>query len=131
MQKPNPRGCCGNPGICLKCAQGQKSLKGLPRATRCTDRAQISGNVSLTVELCPPHRTFGTKVRARRDVPEGHLKTQLYIYILSSHFSLHLAPLLFIAQIRGHTTAHIPLKEEQLNTSPHTLRCLPFFLLLS
>ena len=32
MQKPNPRGCCGNPGICLECAQGQKKLKRL--ATR-------------------------------------------------------------------------------------------------
>ena len=67
----SPRGCCGNPGVCLKCAQGQKSLKGLPRATRCTDRAQTSSNVSPTVELCPPHPTFGTKVRTRRDAPEG------------------------------------------------------------
>ena len=68
MQKPSPRECCGNPGIYLLCAQGHKSLKGLPRATHCTDRAQTSGNVSPTVELCPPHPTFGTKVRARRDV---------------------------------------------------------------
>ena len=74
MQKPNPRGCFGNPGICLKCAQGQKSLKGLPRAAHSTDRAQTSSNVSPTVELCPPHPTFGTKVRARRDVPEGKTK---------------------------------------------------------
>ena len=74
VQKPNPRGCCGNPGICLKCAQGQNSLKGLPRATHCTDRAQTSGNVTPTVELCPPHPTFRTKVRARRDVPEEKTK---------------------------------------------------------
>ena len=78
MQKPNPRGCFGNPWICLKCAQGQKSLKGLPCATHNTDRAQTSSNVSPTVELCPPHPTFGTKVRARRDVPEGR---KIYIYI--------------------------------------------------
>ena len=76
-----PRGCCGNPGICLKCAQGQKSSKGLPRATHCTDRAQTSGNVSPTVELCAPHPTFGTKVRARRDVTEEKEKSQLYIHI--------------------------------------------------
>ena len=75
MHKPNPRGCCGNPGICLiKCAQRQKSAKGLPRATHCTDRAQTSGNVSPTVELCPPHPTFRTKVRARRNVSEGEKK---------------------------------------------------------
>ena len=62
--------CCGNPAICHKCAQGQKSSKGLPRTTHCTDRAQISGIVTSTVELCPLHPTFRTKVQARRDVPE-------------------------------------------------------------
>ena len=61
-------GCCGNPGICLIHAQGQKSLKGLPRATHCTGRAQTSSNVTPTVKLCPPPLTFRTKVRARRDV---------------------------------------------------------------
>ena len=79
MQKPNPRGCCGNPGICLACAQGQISLKGLSRATYCTDRAQTSGTVTPTVELCPPHPTFRTKVRARRNVPEGK-KNDNYTY---------------------------------------------------
>ena len=74
MQKPNPRGCCGNPGICLECAQGQKSSKGLPRATHCTDRTQTSGNVTPTIELCPPHPTFRTKERARRDVSEEKKK---------------------------------------------------------
>ena len=74
MQKPNPRGCCRNPGICLRCARGQKSLKGLPRATHCTDCAQTSGNVTPTVELCPPRPTFRTKVRARRDAPEEEKK---------------------------------------------------------
>ena len=67
-------GCCGNPGICLIRAQGQISLKGLPRATHCTDRAQTSGNVTPTVELCPPHLTFRIKVRARRDVSEEKSK---------------------------------------------------------
>ena len=85
MQKINPRGCFGNPGICLKCAQGQKRLKGLPRATHCTDPAQTSGNVSPTVELCPPHPTFGTKVRARRDVPEGKKEiTIIHTHITST-----------------------------------------------
>ena len=70
MHKPNPWGCCENPGICLTCTQGQKSLKGLPRATHCTGHAQTSGNVTPTVELCPPYPTFRTKVRAQRDVPE-------------------------------------------------------------
>ena len=78
----SPRGCCGHPGICLKCAQGQKSLNGLPRATRCTDRAQTSSNVSPTVELCPPHSTFETKVRTRRDTPEGK-KNHNYTYTYS------------------------------------------------
>ena len=78
----SPRGCCGNPGICLRCAQGQKRLKGLPRATHCTDRAQTSSNVSPTVELCPPHPTFGTKVRTRRDTPEGEKQiTIVHIHI--------------------------------------------------
>ena len=63
-------GCCGNPGICLLHAQGQSSLKGLPRATHCTGRAHTSGNMTPTVELCPPPLTFRIKVRARRDVPK-------------------------------------------------------------
>ena len=75
-----PWGCCRNPGICLKCAQGQESLKGLPRATHCTDRAQTFGNVSPTVELCPPHPTFRTKVRAQRDMPEGKSIYHNYTY---------------------------------------------------
>ena len=70
MRKHHPRGCCGNPGICLIHARGPKSLKGSPRATHFTDRAQTSGNVTPTAELCPPHPTFRTKVRARRDVSE-------------------------------------------------------------
>ena len=77
MRKHHPRECCGNPGICLKYAQGQEKLKGLPRATHCTDRTQTSGNVTSTVELCPPHLTFRIKVRARRGVPE---KKNIYIY---------------------------------------------------
>ena len=81
MQEPNTGECCGNPGICLKCAQGQKSLKGLPRATHCSDRAQTSSNVSPTVELCPPHPTFGRKVRARRNACARRKKTtQIYIH---------------------------------------------------
>ena len=84
MQKPNPRGCCGNPGICLECAQGHKRLKGLPRAPHCTDCAQTSGNVSPTVELCRPHPTFRTKVRARRDVPEEKKITIVHIHITRS-----------------------------------------------
>ena len=40
MWKPQPQGCCGNPGIWLMHAQGQNSLKGSPRATHWTDRAQ-------------------------------------------------------------------------------------------
>ena len=83
MRKPNPRGCCGNPGIRLKCAQGQNSSKGSPRATYSTDRAQTSGNVSPMVELCPPHATFRKKVRARRDVSEEK-KSQLYTYTYDS-----------------------------------------------
>ena len=88
MQKPNLRGCCGNPGICLECAQGQKGLKGLPRATHCTNPAQTSRNATPTVELCPPHPTFPTKVRARRDVHEEQNKmTIIHIHIASGKAS--------------------------------------------
>ena len=83
VRKHHPRGCCGNTGICLKYAQGQKSFKGLPHATHCMDRAQNSGNVTPTVEFCPPRPTFRIKVRARRGVPEK--KTgQLNVYIQGS-----------------------------------------------
>ena len=41
------------PGICLIHAQDQ-----------------ASGNVTPTIELCPPHLTVRIKVRARRGVPE-------------------------------------------------------------
>ena len=56
----------------------------MPRATQCTDRAQTSVNVTPTVELCPPHPTFRTKVRARKDVPEAR-KTNKYIYMYRIH----------------------------------------------
>ena len=67
------------PGNCRKCAQGQKSL---PRATHCTDRDQNlrQRDPNGTVELCPPHPTFRTKVRARRDVPEEEKKMTNYTY---------------------------------------------------
>ena len=70
--------------FCLKYAQGQKSLKGLPRATYCTDGDQTSGNVSPTVELCPPHLTFRIKVRARTYVSQKRKKktTIIRIHIL-------------------------------------------------
>ena len=80
MRKHHPRGCCGNPGIWLKYAQGQKSSKGLPRATHCTDRAQTSGNVTPRTELCPPPLMFRIKVRARRDVPRFFFDNYTYTY---------------------------------------------------
>ena len=65
MQKPNPRGdaetstpgMLRKPGDLAQVCPSPKSLKGLPRATH-TDRAQTSGNVIPTVELCLPHLTF-------------------------------------------------------------------------
>ena len=84
MWKPQPRGCCGNPWIFLIRAQGQKSSKGLPRATHCTDHAQTSGNVTPTVESCPPHLTFRITVRARRGAPEKYI----YITIIRIHTGL-------------------------------------------
>ena len=64
------------------CPRPKTFLTGLPRATHGTDRAQTSGNVSPTVELCPPHPTFRTKVRARRDVTEGNKKiTNIHIHM--------------------------------------------------
>ena len=79
-RNPIPGDVAGKPGICLEYAQGQNSFKGLPRATHCTDRAQNSGIVTSTVELCPPHPTFQTKVRARRDMPEEKKKIEKYTY---------------------------------------------------
>ena len=61
-------------GFVLSVPKAKKVLKGLPRATHCTDRAQTSGNVTPTVELCPPRLTFETKVRARRDESEKQNK---------------------------------------------------------
>ena len=79
-------GCCGNPGMCLIRAHDQKSLKDLPRATHCTDRTQTSGNVTPTVELCPPPVTCRTKVRARRDVSEEKKKSIIpYTYVVLSY----------------------------------------------
>ena len=95
MQKPDPRERCGNPGICLKYAQGQKGLKDQPCATHCTDRPQTSGNVTPMVELCPPHPTFRTKVRARRDVPEEEKKMAIIHIHLWVSFSLMGGVLLF------------------------------------
>ena len=79
MREHHPRGYCGNPGICLIRAQGKNSLKGLPRATHCTDRAQTSGNMTPTVKLCPRPLTFRKKVRARIDVSEEK-KNENYTY---------------------------------------------------
>ena len=67
---PDPGDVAEHPGICLVHAQGKKRLKGLPRATPCTDGAQTYGNVTPTVQLCPLHMTFRIKVRAKRGVPE-------------------------------------------------------------
>ena len=67
------------PYIIFMCPR-PKMFLGLPRATHCTDRAKTSGNVSPTVELSPPHPTFRTKVRARRDVPKGKNKKNKYTY---------------------------------------------------
>ena len=49
------------------------------KVKHCTDRAQTSGNVTLTVKLCPPHPTFRTKVRARRDLSEEN-QNDIYTY---------------------------------------------------
>ena len=127
----SPRGCCGNPGICLKCAQGQKSLKGLPRATHCTDRAQTSGNVSPRVESCPPHPTFGTKVRARRDVPEGKKNITLidiHIHINTSAVSsIILGSMLIFASCVIHRPLFFPTVVVRVNINSN----LVLFVLLA
>ena len=66
-ESPSP-GMLRKPGDLPQVCPRLKSLKGLPRATHCTDRAQTSGNMTLTVEFCPPHLTFRMKVRAQRGV---------------------------------------------------------------
>ena len=73
-RNPIPRHVAETRGFALSVPKDKKSLKGLPRATHCTDRAQSFGIVTLTVELCPPHLTFRTKVRARRDMPQENKK---------------------------------------------------------
>ena len=57
-------------GFALSMPKAEKCLKGLPRATHSTDRAQTSRNVTPRVDLCPPPLTFRIRVRARRDVSE-------------------------------------------------------------
>ena len=91
---------CGNtiPGdvpetrvFALSVPKAKSSLKGSPRATHCTDSAQTFGNVTPTVELCPPHLTFPIKVRARRDVSEEQ-KNDNYTYTYlqgHSHTTVH------------------------------------------
>ena len=69
-------------GFALSVPKAKNVLKGLPRATHCTDRTQASGNVTPTFELCPPLLTFWTKVRARRDVSEeGKKMTMRRLYM--------------------------------------------------
>ena len=108
MRKHHPYGCCGNPRICLIHVQGQKSLKGLPRATHCTNRAQTSGKVTPTVELCPPPLTIRIKVRARRYVPEEAKMTIIrihihirYLLITASRFWVNLGFLILHGQYRS------------------------------
>ena len=60
--------------------KGQTSLKGLPRATHSTDRAQTSGNVTPRVELCSPSLTFRIKVRAREMCPKKRGTAGNYTY---------------------------------------------------
>ena len=89
-KNPNPGDVAETRGFAISVPKAKKSLKGLTRATHCTDRAQTSGNVSPAVELCPPYHTFGTKVRARRDVPKRKKKITIihvHIYILEVYSS--------------------------------------------
>ena len=80
-RNPNSGDVAETRGFALSVPKAKIGLKGLPRATHCTDRAQTSGNVSQTVELCPPHSTFRTKVGPRTDVPEGIYFLNIYTYI--------------------------------------------------
>ena len=88
-------------GFALSVPKAKKRLKGLPCATHST--AQTSSNVSPTVELCPPHPTFGTKVRARRDAPEGKKK----ITIIHIHLQSEIGSQPTMCQV--HTGAHVSL----------------------
>ena len=83
-RNPIPGDVAETRGFASMCPRPKK-FEGLPRATHCTDRAQTSGNMTPTVELCPPHPTFRTKVRARRDVHEETPPRQIYIYIYTSY----------------------------------------------
>ena len=136
-RNPIPRDVAETRGFNLKCAQGQKKLKGLPRATHCTDRAQTSGNVSPTVELCPLHPTFRTKVRARRDVPKGkksHNYTYTYrlyrlllytseVYIFTYNILLLTAVVVCCVHIQ-HSSAHSECLAA-FSIPPPTMNCPP------
>ena len=76
------------PGDLSSVCARPKSLKGLPRATHCTYRAQTSGIVTSTVELCPPHPTFRKKVRTRRDMPEEEIKMTIVRILIGNKVTL-------------------------------------------
>ena len=78
-RSPYPGDFAETRGFASSVPKAKKVQKACHARHTCTDRAQTSGNVSPTAELCPPHPTFGTKVRARRDVPEGK-KNHIYTY---------------------------------------------------
>ena len=80
-RNPFPGDVAETRGFAVSVPKGKQVKK--PRATHCTDGAQTSGNMTPTVESCPPHPTFRTKVRARRYVPEekkmdNYTRTYLY-----------------------------------------------------
>ena len=83
-------------GFALSVPKAKKKLKGLPRATHCTDRAQTSGNVTPTVELCPPLLTFRTKVRARKDVSEEKKMTNIRMHSSCTKFTEGRSRVLYI-----------------------------------
>ena len=82
MQQPKPRGCCGNPGIASCVPQAKKVKRLATRDTLNGSRPNLRQR-EPDGRIVPTPPTFGTKVRARRDVPEGRKNiTIILIHII-------------------------------------------------
>ena len=69
---------CGN-SIPGDVAETRGFALSVPKGKK-VQNAQTFGNVTPTVKMCPPHPTFRTKVRARKDMPEEEKENDNYTF---------------------------------------------------
>ena len=69
------------------CPRPKKFKRVATRDTLHGSRPNLQQREPDTVELCPPHPTFETKVPTRRDAPEGE-KNHNYTYLIIYTYSL-------------------------------------------